>query len=101
MTRNGDGSEIEGGGNQVTLDCSLPRHEQTRNILIFSANWALIYLSSPVTYVGLVQATLVDRLGFANRFANLPAGVFLWSIALAVVVTWRFPQVRLLKPLIV
>lgn len=86
---------------QIGLGCPLSRRDQTRNVLIYAANWALIYLSSPVTYVGLVQAALIDRLGFGSREANLPAGVFLWSMPLAVVVIWRFPRVRSLKRLMV
>ena len=47
----------------TTLDCPLAPRQQTRNILIYGANWALIYLASPVTYVGLVQAALLKRFG--------------------------------------
>ena len=47
-----------------------------------------------MTYVGVVQATLVDRLGFSNSEANLPASAYLWSMPLAVVVIWLFPRVR-------
>lgn len=86
---------------QIDGGCPLSRRDQTRNVLIYAANWALVYLSSPVTYVGLVQAALIDRLGFGSREANLPAGVFLWSMPLAVAVIWRFPRVRSLKRLMV
>jgi hypothetical protein len=82
-------------------DCPLSRRDQTRNIVIYAANWALVYLSSPVTYVGLVQAALLDRLGFGSREANLPAGVFLWSTPLAVVAIWLLPRAGSLKRLIV
>jgi len=88
-------------GGQNDLGCPLSRRDQTRNVLIYAANWGLVYLSSPVTYVGLVQAALIDRLGFGSRAANLPAGVYLWSMPLAVVATWLFPRVRSLKKLIV
>ena len=54
-----------------------------------------------MTYVGVVQATLVDRLGFSNSEANLPASAYLWSMPLAVVVIWLFPQVRALKLLLI
>lgn len=82
-------------------DCPLPPATQTRNLLIFAANWALIYFASPVTYVGVIQATLVDRLGFTNKEANLPAGVYLWTTPLAVLILCRFPQTRMIKPMIV
>jgi hypothetical protein len=78
----------------------LTARQQRRNVLIYAANWALIYLASPVTYVGLVQATLLDRLGFASREANLPAGVYLWTTPLAVAVVWLFPRAGQLKPLL-
>lgn len=81
-------------------DCPLPASTQTRNMLIYAANWALIYFASPVTYVGLVQATLVSQLGFSDKEANLPAGVFLWTSPLSVLVVCRFTQVRMLKPLL-
>jgi hypothetical protein len=82
-------------------DCPLSYREQSRNILIYAANWGLIYLSSPVTYVGITQATLVDRLGYRSEAANLPASAFLWSMPLAVVVIWAFPRIGSLKGLLV
>jgi MFS family permease len=82
-------------------DCPLSPREQTRNILIYAANWALMYLASPVTYVGLVQATLLKRLQFDDKICNLPAGVYLWTTSLPVLVVWLFPQIRQLKPLLV
>jgi hypothetical protein len=101
MSRDGGQVEVREDAADVTADCPLSPREQTRNILIFAANWSLIYLSSPVTYVGIVQATLVDRLGYGSQAANLPAAVYLWSAPLAVVVIWLFPQVRSLKALLV
>lgn len=81
-------------------DCPLPRAVQTRNLLVFAGNWGLIYLASPVTYVGVFQATLVDDLKFSNTVANLPATVYLWASPLSVLVLCRFPRVRMLKPLL-
>src|SRR5262245_10290796 len=81
-------------------DCPLPPRQQTRNLIIYAINWGLIYLASPVTYVGVVQANLLDRLGFTTADANLPASVYLWTTPSAVFVAWYFPQVRLLKPLL-
>src|SRR4051812_43809343 len=98
-----DGAHEEGGGGPAEADwvCPLSDADQTRNILIYAANWALIYLASPVTYVGVVQATLVDRLGFSNSEANLPASAYLWSMPLAGGGVWLFPQVRALKPMLI
>jgi hypothetical protein len=101
MSQDGRHDEEGGGPAEAEWVCPLSDADQTRNILIYAANWALIYLASPVTYVGVVQATLVDRLGFSNSEANLPASAYLWSMPLAVVVIWLFPQVRALKPLLI
>lgn len=88
-------------GNVPASECLLPSSVQTRNLLIFAANVGLIYLAAPVTYVGVIQATLLDKLGFTNREANLPAGVYLASTPLAILLLCRLPQTRMLKPLIV
>lgn len=53
-----------------------------RNGLIFFAASALLYLSAPVRYVGVVQAALCDKLGASPMVANLPAtGYFLACFA--------------------
>ncbi len=85
----------------AAADCLLPRQQQRRNLLIYGANWGLIYLASPVTYVGVVQAAFLNRLEFDTTMANLPTGVYLWTSPLAVLIVWAFPQVRMLKPLLI
>jgi hypothetical protein len=101
MSRDEERDGVEGEARGVSGGCPLSRREQTRNVLIYAANWGLIYLSSPVTYVGITQAALVDRLGYRSEAANLPASAFLWSMPLAVVVIWAFPRVGALKGLLV
>src|SRR5262249_38362261 len=105
MSRASDQGDAGSAGRGDTLSPApagpLSPRDERRNILVYAANWALIYLASPVTYVGLVQATLLDRLGFDRRGANLPAGVYLWATPLAVVVVWLFPRDRQLRPLLV
>ncbi|MFO0888020.1 MAG: MFS transporter [Isosphaeraceae bacterium] len=101
MNEDGRHDEKAEGGDHGEWVCPLPDADQTRNILIYSVNWGLIYLASPVTYVGVVQATLIDRLGFSNSEANLPASAYLWSMPLAVLVIWLFPQVRALRPMLI
>jgi MFS family permease len=81
-------------------DCPLSHRQQTRNLLLYACNWALIYLASPVTYVSLVHAALLKRLGFNDVLSNLPAGVYLWTTPIPVLVVWYFPQVRQLKSLL-
>lgn len=85
----------------TTAERPLAHREQTRNIVLFALNVGLIYLAAPVTYVSLVHGGLLNRLGFSDTIANLPAGVYLWTTPLPVLVAWCFPQVRLLKPLLV
>lgn len=85
----------------ATTDCPLSQREQTRNLLIYAANWCLIYLASPVVYVGIVQATLLKKLGFNDTISNLPAAVYLFTTPLPVLIVWAFPQTRMLKPLMV
>lgn len=82
-------------------DCPLSPAQQTRNVVIYALIWGLIYLASPVTYIGVLQATLLKALAFSDTQANLPAGVYLWATPLAVLVIWYFPQVRRLKSLLV
>jgi phage shock protein PspC (stress-responsive transcriptional regulator) len=85
----------------ASASCPLTPRQQTRNLLIYAGNWSFIYLASPATYVGLVHATLLKKLGFSDAMSNLPAGVYLWATPLPVLVAWLFPQVRQLKPLLI
>jgi hypothetical protein len=80
-------------------DCPLAPAEQTRNILLYASNIGLVYVASPVSYVGLVHGGLLNRLGFSDTIANLPGSVYLWTTPLPVLVVWYFPQVRRLKSL--
>ncbi len=86
---------------ESSVDCPLPASTQTQNLCIYAANWALLYFASPVTYVGLVQATLVNKLGFTDTEANLPASVYLWASPFSVLVVCGFSHVRMLKPLLI
>src|SRR5262245_16861872 len=84
-----------------TPDCPLPRSSQTRNIVLYAINWGLIYLASPVGYVGLLQATLVNKLGYDNTWANLPSAIYLGTTPLSVLVVCFFTQPWMLKPLLI
>src|SRR5258707_15724969 len=79
----------------------LPAEQQTRNVLLYATNVALIYLASPVLYIGLVHAALLKRLEFSDAVSNLPGGVYLWTTPLPVLVAWYFPRVRQLKLLLI
>src|SRR6478736_2564709 len=48
-----------------------------RNGLLFLLIYACIYLAAPVSYIGVVQAGLCDRLGANATIANLPSATYL------------------------
>ena len=101
MSPSGGQSSSPAAGPPAGDGCPLPRSAQTRNLLIFAANWGLVYLAAPVTYVGFVQSALLSRLEFGPIAANVPLAVYLLTAPVAVLVVWWFPQVRLLRPLLV
>lgn len=78
-------------------DCPLSIPDQNHNIRLVTASWGLIYLASPVTYVGTIQASLCEKLGANNVLANLPAAASLFATALPILVASWFPQVRHLQ----
>lgn len=82
-------------------DCPLSAALQTRNIACFAGVWCLIYLTAPVSYVGVTHANLLHDLGNSDTVANLPHAVYQWMTALPVLVAWFLPQARWLKPLLV
>jgi hypothetical protein len=61
----------------------------------------LIYLTAPVSYVGLTHANLLHDLGSGDTVANLPHAAYQWMTAVPILVAWFLPQARLLKPLLV
>ena len=62
-------------GTEVLDDCPLSRAQQTRNILLYASIIALVYLGAPVLYVGMTQASLLDRLGHSKSVSNVPMSV--------------------------
>jgi len=85
----------------ATDDCSLGTREQTRNLIIFAVNKSLIYLASPVVYVGIVQGALFKELRTTSTIANLPSSVYFWMTPLPILVAWYFCAVRLLRPVLI
>src|SRR3954454_15191323 len=81
--------------------------EQTRNVLIVGINTALSYLAAPVMYVDAVHTALMNRLqdngGVKPRDAlsNLPSSAYLALSVLPLFVAWAFPQIRLLRRILV
>lgn len=77
--------------------CSLTWPEQRRNLILFAACTGLQYLSAPVLYVGITQASLCDRLGANARVSNLPATLFFAMTAMPVLIAWLSPGVCTLR----
>jgi hypothetical protein len=80
-------------------DCPLPVSVQRRNIVCFGVYWGIVYLTAPITYIGLVHANLLKALGNNDTISNLPSAMYLWMTIVPVVVAWMFPQPRFLRPL--
>jgi MFS family permease len=81
--------------------CPLAPRDQTRNLLLYGINTSLIYLASPVLYVGTVHGPLCKELGADDKVANLPGTVYFAGAAVPILVAWYFPFVAVLKRLIV
>jgi hypothetical protein len=76
--------------------------QQNWNLGRYAAHMGLLYLAAPVAYVGEIDAILLNKVGYSDKIANLPAGAFMWTSApFAVLLTWYFCQVRMLKPVLV
>ena len=65
-----------------------------RNGLIFLVSTSLIYFAAPVTYVGVVQAGLCDRLGASATVANLPSSAYLAGYLFPIFLSWLVPKAR-------
>jgi hypothetical protein len=88
-------------------ECPLGVREQTRNVLIVGLNTALCYLAAPVLYVDAVHTTLMNSLqkedgGVARDWiSNLPSSAYMVLSVLPLFVAWLFPQIRLLRRILV
>jgi len=67
---------------------------EKRNGLIFLVSTTLIYFAAPVTYVGVVQAGLCDRLGANATTANLPNSAYLAGYLGPIFLSWLVPKER-------
>src|SRR3954447_4224383 len=77
--------------------CPLGWPDQRRNLILFAACTGLHYLSAPVLYVGITQASLCDRLGADARTSNLPGTLFFAMTAMPALIAWMSPRVASLK----
>jgi hypothetical protein len=82
--------------------CPLSIGQQNRNLVRYGIHTSLIYLAAPVVYVGSMHAVLLNKVGCSDKIANLPAAAYMWTLApAAILATWYFCQVRMLKPVLV
>jgi len=79
---------------------SVPDSAQFRNGMVFMICMSLIYLIAPVTYVGVLHATILDSLNASDTVANLPEAVYLWVMPLPVLIAWLWPSPQLLRPML-
>jgi len=82
------------------IEFSVPESAQFRNGLVFMTSMSLIYLIAPVTYVGVLHATILDSLEASDTVANLPEAVYLWVTPLPVLIAWFWPSPQLLRPML-
>jgi MFS family permease len=73
---------------------------QFRNALVFMMATSLTYLIAPVTYVGVLHATILDSLQASDTTANLPEAVYLWVTPLPLLIAWFWPSPKLLRPML-
>jgi hypothetical protein len=82
--------------------CPLSTRSQNWNLVRYAAHKSLTYLAAPVVYVGALDAVLLNKLGYSDKIANLPASDYIWTTApVLVLFTWYFCQVRMLKRVLV
>ena len=82
------------------VEFSVSDSAQFRNGLVFMICMSLIYLIAPVTYVGVLHATILDSLEASDTVANLPEAVYLWMMPLPVLIAWLWPSPQLLRPML-
>ena len=100
--KNGDNATPSGDDTAASAACPLSVRQQNRNLVRFAVHMSLIYLAAPVVYVGNLDAVLLNKLGYTDKVANLPAAAYLWTTApFLVLFTWYFCRVRMLKPVLV
>lgn len=62
------------------------------NGLLFFVSYLLIYFAAPVTYVGVVQAALCDKLGASATVASLPLSVYSFGWFAPLFLSWAVPH---------
>jgi len=67
---------------------------------IFLFSYLLVYFAAPVTYIGVVQAVLCDKLGAGAMVANLPFSAYQAGQFAPIVLAWLTPH-RMERPMVV
>ena len=67
---------------------------ERNNGIIFFLSYILIYLAAPVTYIGIVQAALIDKLGANHMIASLPTSLVLLGGLGPLIFSWLIPYHR-------
>lgn len=75
--------------------------DQLRNVILFGVNTGLMFLGSSVLNVGRFHAPVCKALGASDTVANLPWCAYLIMAASPLIVACLFPQVSLLKRVLV
>ena len=98
---NNTADDVSQSGSPAKSVCPLSIRQQNRNLLRFAFHMSLMYLAAPVVYVGNLDAVLLNKLGYCDMVANLPASAYMWTTApFLVLFTWYFCRVRMLKPVL-
>jgi hypothetical protein len=71
-----------------------------RNGNIFLAAQLLLFLAAPITYPGIVQAALCNKLGAGATLANLPGAAYMFGTVAPIFFAWAIPH-RLELPTLV
>ena len=72
---------------------------QERNSVIYASLISLNYFAAPVLYIG-IQTGLFKHLNSTDTIANLPGTLFTAMAWVPVIISWLYPQARLLKVLL-
>ncbi len=59
---------------------------------VFAVTYVLLLLAAPVTYIGILQAAICNRLGAGAFLSNLPASGFLLGAAVPLIIAWTVPS---------
>ena len=82
-------------------EVTLPRRAQIRNVALYALLFWLVYLTAPVLYVGITQATVCKALGASDTVSNLPTTAYFWAVIVPVVVAARFQRPSATAPVLV